>query len=615
MLLYHDSEKVQEAAATIRTRVPRQTGSSSTFRNPNLSMLGAVASVAAATLSFGRQTVPAYGTQHTGIRRAAKVLRRVWKATRQEKKPWPIPRDKKRYKVNVSPLPPETKEFEGSTLKGKLPEMPPGFLQGQGNEMAMAQESLKRMSGMLNNTVSRGRRYKKLDLSLKPITGYPYADRVMLCKCCSEQLALKRGSEPKKLCQNSSLIELDMTSEFTRENLMVVSCGLAQMIRDDVWVVPNTDEERGFSVANKGYKLAGAAFPAQICRVCKKTSFEEGRQFITCERCRGVHYCSEGCKGKHYFQHKATCTKNYFPFRKVYGVRMEMEQMRSELLPLTKFFSVKQVGHHLLPWRKKHYEALRGVSKEALPEPRKQLAPASATSANITIGSPEAALAETATPIRPKFATSNPKRSVRIDTEPDENVLGCLGMTKEAYVQRQQQLQETEEERESRIAAHMDGMFDLFYGVEQNEAEELKMEEATTEVEQPQERDTAKFTPQYLQGGALERLQEAVLQRRDKPVMRPAWKGFGVEEPGTREVDAALVEREEGVVYKTMRWRLQKYEELMGRKVSEEEIKNFEKAVEMGRTSKKYQKKIERAVDREKMKEWLVPLKKPASWN
>ena len=126
----------------------------------------------------------------------------------------------------------------------------------------------------------------------------PWRDRYLVCKDCERRVNYE-NKPPRSNCNNSTVMELDMTAQFSRDNVMVTSCELVQMVRDDVWV----KYEKG-TYARTDKKQA-PAFPVQVCCVCRKTTLEEGRRFKVCPVCEGAAYCSESCFAEHNLKHQA----------------------------------------------------------------------------------------------------------------------------------------------------------------------------------------------------------------------------------------------------------------------------------------------------------------------
>ena len=125
-----------------------------------------------------------------------------------------------------------------------------------------------------------------------------WRDRYLLCEDCERRHQYER-LPPRERCNNSTLIELDMTVPFSRDNVMATSCELVQLVREGKWIFKNEDG----SIIQAKQKLA-PAFPVQICCVCRKTSLNEGRRFKCCPKCEGASYCSESCWASHNLKHQ-----------------------------------------------------------------------------------------------------------------------------------------------------------------------------------------------------------------------------------------------------------------------------------------------------------------------
>ena len=92
----------------------------------------------------------------------------------------------------------------------------------------------------------------------------PWKDRYLLCRDCEKRANIER-LPPRKNCNNSTVIELDMTAPFSRDNCMVTSCEIVQMVKEDLWVLK---DEHG-RIAPAKEKRA-PAFPVQVPFLPKK---------------------------------------------------------------------------------------------------------------------------------------------------------------------------------------------------------------------------------------------------------------------------------------------------------------------------------------------------------
>lgn len=86
----------------------------------------------------------------------------------------------------------------------------------------------------------------------------PWKDRYLICEDC-ERLANYEEKPPRANCNNSTVLELDMTAPFSRDNCMVTSCEIVQMIKEDVWVLKDEDGR----LAPSPHKRE-PAFPVQV---------------------------------------------------------------------------------------------------------------------------------------------------------------------------------------------------------------------------------------------------------------------------------------------------------------------------------------------------------------
>eukprot|EP00438_Fugacium_kawagutii_P035139 Skav218779 [mRNA] locus=scaffold1372:412659:413767:- [translate_table: standard] len=86
----------------------------------------------------------------------------------------------------------------------------------------------------------------------------PWKDRYLICQDCEKRVNYER-LPPRTNCNNSTVMELDMTAQFSRDNCMVTSCEVVQMIKDDIWVLK---DEHG-RITRAPEKRA-PAFPVQV---------------------------------------------------------------------------------------------------------------------------------------------------------------------------------------------------------------------------------------------------------------------------------------------------------------------------------------------------------------
>eukprot|EP00933_Yihiella_yeosuensis_P029005 TRINITY_DN22745_c0_g1_i2.p1 TRINITY_DN22745_c0_g1~~TRINITY_DN22745_c0_g1_i2.p1 ORF type:complete len:622 (+),score=117.41 TRINITY_DN22745_c0_g1_i2:88-1953(+) len=202
------------------------------------------------------------------------------------------------------------------------------------------------LNGMLKQKHKKKARGKqlapKIQLTTRPDN--PWRDRYLLCQEC-EQLLDYHRKKPRAGCTHSTLLELDMTAPFSRNNTMVTSCSIVQLIQADKWVFKNE-----YGALHVAEEKSEPAFPVQVCAVCRKTSIDEGRRFQTCDICTGVHYCSDQCWAKHKFRHKTSCVIPMLPFRGEWGIRKQLRAMRREIYPMINKWMIKAPEKHRIGW-------------------------------------------------------------------------------------------------------------------------------------------------------------------------------------------------------------------------------------------------------------------------
>lgn len=274
-------------------------------------------------------------------------------------------------------------------------------------------------------------------LEFGPRPDNPWRDRYMLCGDC-ERAQDYRNALPKTSCSCSTLLELDMTAPWSRDNVMAVSCEMAQMIREDVWV--RRDEEGNLRKVEGKHKVHGS-FPVQVCAVCRKSSLDEGRRFRMCATCEGVSYCSDECYAQDRMRHKAHCTQPCLPERKEWGVRKTLRSMRGEIYPMIKTWAIRDPAEHRIAWlplpKRQDAGLLDGETaiRPALPGFRRQehLLPTPASS------SMEVKDGRVAIEVQPQSYYLRRPRPVRA-VEPDDSQLLNLGMTREEFMRRDAEL-------------------------------------------------------------------------------------------------------------------------------------------------------------------------------
>ncbi|CAE7544673.1 unnamed protein product, partial [Symbiodinium necroappetens] len=276
----------------------------------------------------------------------------------------------------------------------------------------------------------------------------PWRDRYLLCEDCEKRVNL--GKEPRSNCNNSTLLELDMTAPFSRDNVMVTSCDLVQMIRDDVWVY----KDKYGKLTRSDKKNATGTFPVQVCCVCRKTTLEEGRRFRMCNVCRGVSYCCERCRAAHNLKHQATCVRPYLPYRGEWGIRKELRNMRSEIYPLINTWALKEPNQHRIAWlpppehQQKSLDERRPKKKVSLPtgsRNRKLLAAEGIARSCVQDGK---IVLRGRSPLAYRRQRTFAKQEV-----PGQEFLDMIGMTGEEYVQKDLELQkEVQEEDDASLS-------------------------------------------------------------------------------------------------------------------------------------------------------------------
>jgi len=211
------------------------------------------------------------------------------------------------------------------------------------------QMQLNTLNAMIK-TKNNGSRKKEPGIGLGPAADNPWTDRYLLCGDC-ERRATYKEQGPRPRCNMSTLLEVDMTAPFSRDNVMATSCELVQMIREDIWIQNNPDNKAAsfFRVHPKSKGSAGT-YPVQVCNVCRKTSLEEDRKFTTCNICKGCHYCSAECLAKDRLKHRASCHQPVLPYREEWGVRKALRKMRDEIYPCIGMFAITPLKKHLIAW-------------------------------------------------------------------------------------------------------------------------------------------------------------------------------------------------------------------------------------------------------------------------
>ncbi|CAK9073301.1 unnamed protein product [Durusdinium trenchii] len=270
----------------------------------------------------------------------------------------------------------------------------------------------------------------------------PWRDRYLVCKDCERRVNYE-NKPPRSNCNNSTVMELDMTAQFSRDNVMVTSCELVQMVRDDVWV----KYEKG-TYARTDKKQA-PAFPVQVCCVCRKTTLEEGRRFKVCPVCEGAAYCSESCFAEHNLKHQASCVRPHLPYRGEWGIRKELREMRKEIYPLINSWVFREPEDSRMHWE--YWE--HRVAWLPPPEHQQKILDAQRTPKRISLAGgrsrkllPAEGLARSSVEggqivLRKKDALAyRSPRAYRKQEEPDQTFLDDIGMTREEYMRKDLEL-------------------------------------------------------------------------------------------------------------------------------------------------------------------------------
>lgn len=404
----------------------------------------------------------------------------------------------------------------------------------------------------------------------------PWRDRYLLCGDC-ERCQDYKGQLPKSGCSGSSLLEIDMTSPFSRENVVTISCEVAQMIREDVWV--RRDEEGSFRRVEGKQKLAGS-FPVQVCAVCRKTTLNEHRKFKVCPTCEGVAYCSDECCAQDRMRHKVNCTLPHLPDRQEWGVRKQLRSMLGEIYPMHLTWAIREPAEHRIAWlpapRRNDAGALEGadVRRPMLPgfKNHLQLLPTSyGHTAEVKDGKVAIVVQRTNFRLRKAMETS------RIP-DPDPEQLLTLGMTREEFLHRDAQLRaaaarENQRELDAFVAAEAEAAVAATAAAGARELTDLTAMERWSRLR--------------LENEGIQRIEAAAQDAPSEPPARTPWEELEAEDVDKRHAERvggsrkALAEaserkREKGVVKK-----LTPVEEVVktsGLKLSPEAVKKLEAA-------------------------------------
>ncbi|CAE7350240.1 unnamed protein product [Symbiodinium sp. CCMP2592] len=411
----------------------------------------------------------------------------------------------------------------------------------------------------------------------------PWRDRYLLCEDCEKRVNL--GKEPRSNCNNSTLLELDMTAPFSRENVMVTSCDIVQMIRDDVWVY----KDKYGKLTRSDKKNATGTFPVQVCCVCRKTTLEEGRRFRMCNVCRGVSYCCERCRAAHNLKHQATCVRPYLPYRGEWGIRKELRNMRSEIYPLINTWALKEPDQHRIAWlpapehQQKLLDQSRPKKKVSLPTGsgnRKLLAAEGIARSCVQDGK---IVLRGRAPLAYRRQRTFAKQEV-----PDQAFLDMIGMTEEEYVQRDLELRKEVQEED-------DASLSIVEEVVEEPAENLTLKNGTFGGKKVRPRTTlrgnhipipVREVPQVvLDEGAIARMEAAVesgeivnIDEKQFAPSKPVWEMPRQGQASKFWTPVPEDRKKEGVVYpeSPVRELAKKH----GLRLSEDALKRLEAAAE-----------------------------------
>lgn len=411
----------------------------------------------------------------------------------------------------------------------------------------------------------------------------PWRDRYLLCEDCEKRVNL--GKEPRSNCNNSTLLELDMTAPFSRDNVMVTSCDLVQMIRDDVWVY----KDKYGKLTRSDKKNATGTFPVQVCCVCRKTTLEEGRRFRMCNVCRGVSYCCERCRAAHNLKHQATCVRPYLPYRGEWGIRKELRNMRSEIYPLINTWALKEPNQHRIAWlpppehQQKFLDERRPKKKVSLPtgsRNRKLLAAEGIARSCVQDGK---IVLRGRSPLAYRRQRTFAKQEV-----PGQEFLDMIGMTEEEYVQKDLELQKEVQEED-------DASLSIVEEVVEQPAENLTLKNGTFGGKKVRPRTTlrgdhipipVREVPKVvLDEGAIARMEAAVesgeivnIDEKQFAPSKPVWEMPRQGQARKFWIPVPEDKKKEGVVYpeSPVRELAKKH----GLRLSEDALKRLEAAAE-----------------------------------
>mmetsp|Transcript_109802 Transcript_109802/g.321519 ORF Transcript_109802/g.321519 Transcript_109802/m.321519 type:complete len:582 (+) Transcript_109802:186-1931(+) len=434
----------------------------------------------------------------------------------------------------------------------------------------LRQKQMKKLNSHLRNKWRRhGRKGVAPRIEFVPQPDNPWRDRYLLCGDCERRGDLN-NLKPRKDCNCSTLLELDMTAPFSRDNVMATSCEIVQMIREDVRVIK---DPAGNLKRVNGKDIPGS-FPVQVCVSCRKTSLDEGRRFRMCATCKGASYCSDECFAKHRMQHRASCTIPQLPYREEWGIRKPLRKMRDEIYPVIHKWAIRESAKHRIAWLPPpdHQQKILGnadVKRPILPGfSGTRTLPMDPACREQVRGGKLSIVARTR---RVRL-----QRSQFIPSDPDPVQLLNLGMTREEFLQKEAQVMASKALEDEQAASIVQSEADILHDADVRE--------------DPDER------PVTLSADAVSRLEGAAEDASEEPVnpdVRPPWEVLEEEEAkklgGRREWVKKRVqpkdmpadeEKKDGVVYRESYVR--EKAKRKGLRLSEEALQRLEEAAATG---------------------------------
>jgi len=400
-----------------------------------------------------------------------------------------------------------------------------------------------------------------------------WRDRYLLCQDCQRRDKY-RDQPPRKNCNMSTLLEVDMTAPFSRDNVMATSCEIVQMIKEDVWCRRDA-AGTSYVRVQKEDKGTPGTFPVQVCAVCWKTSLQELRKLKTCSVCQGVHYCSNQCFAAHRLKHRASCVLPWLPYRTEWGVRPELKQMQKEIYPCIGMFAIRPVEKHMFAWRREEPKVLpQDTTRPGLPF---------ASDGSLAVIGKEIRKLTTRVPKTRVVATSG-RGPI---TEPDDVALLSLGMSREEFKFRSTQIlgeveldAKKEEEEEAALALASANAASM----------ETVVQNFTLDVE------------------AIERVEAAAKAAPKRRRMKPPWEMVDETPPWVGPVttppEGEIIEEKEGVIYKPSL--AEQIAKKRGLRLSKAALERLEAAAALGKASEKDKRYVPAIIDKEKKDRLLL---------